>query len=95
MCGGYVGCCRCVVCITVVWGYVGCCRCVLLVCVVCATVVWGVCCRCVVSRDKLTCESAMYWQELCVHVHRAGTDCEQHLDMVLPACLRFCSYLQR
>ncbi|KAK7111031.1 condensin complex subunit 3-like [Littorina saxatilis] len=48
---------------------------------------------CLVSPDKLTCESAMYWQELCHHVHKAGTDFEEHLDMVLPACLPFCSYL--
>ncbi|XP_076461529.1 condensin complex subunit 3-like isoform X2 [Babylonia areolata] len=51
--------------------------------------------QCVIPADKLTCESAMYWRELCSYVHKAGTDYEQHLDMVLPACLNFCSYLNR
>ena len=55
----------------------------------------GVCYRCVVPMDKLTCESVVYWQELCAHVHRAGTDYEEQLDKVLPACLHFCSYLHR
>ncbi|KAL8613334.1 hypothetical protein ACOMHN_052573 [Nucella lapillus] len=49
--------------------------------------------KCVIPGVKLTCESAMYWRELCSHVHKAGTDYEQHLDMVLPACLHFCDYL--
>nr|KAG5687867.1 hypothetical protein BaRGS_007561 [Batillaria attramentaria] len=47
----------------------------------------------VVSGEKLTCESAMYWQQLCHHIRNAGTDFEEHLDMVMPACLDFCVYL--
>lgn len=47
----------------------------------------------VVKREKLTCESAMYWQELCCHVHKAGPDYEENLDMILPSCLEFCTYL--
>ena len=43
-------------------------------------------------REKLTCESSMYWQELCCYVSQAGPEYEAQLDTVLPDCLQFCSY---
>ncbi|XP_025095867.1 condensin complex subunit 3-like isoform X2 [Pomacea canaliculata] len=47
-----------------------------------------------VPEQKLSPENAMYWWLLCQHVHQAGTDYEQFLDVVLPACLPFTRYLE-
>ncbi|OWF55102.1 condensin complex subunit 3-like [Mizuhopecten yessoensis] len=43
--------------------------------------------------EKLTCESAMYWQTLCKHIHSKGTEGEEELDKVLPNCLKLCEYI--
>ncbi|XP_060066514.1 condensin complex subunit 3-like [Ylistrum balloti] len=43
--------------------------------------------------DKLTCESAMYWQTLCKYIHSKGTEGEEELEKVLPNCLKLCEHI--
>ncbi|XP_033756629.1 LOW QUALITY PROTEIN: condensin complex subunit 3-like [Pecten maximus] len=48
-----------------------------------------------IPLEKLTCESAMYWQTLCKYIHSKGTEGEIELDKVLPNCLKLCDYIRR
>ncbi|XP_071089919.1 condensin complex subunit 3-like isoform X1 [Haliotis cracherodii] len=47
-----------------------------------------------ISDDKLTCESAMYWRVLCQFVQEKGVTYEEQLDKVLPSCIVLCRYVR-
>ncbi|XP_067656291.1 condensin complex subunit 3-like isoform X2 [Haliotis asinina] len=48
-----------------------------------------------ISDDKLTCESAMYWRVLCQFVQEKGVSYEEQLDKVLPSCIVLCKYVRK
>ncbi|XP_046543346.1 condensin complex subunit 3-like isoform X2 [Haliotis rubra] len=48
-----------------------------------------------ISDDKLTCESAMYWRVLCQFVQEKGVTYEEQLDKVLPSCIVLCKYVRK
>ncbi|KAL5022801.1 hypothetical protein ScPMuIL_001956 [Solemya velum] len=47
-----------------------------------------------VPFDKLTCESSMYWQQVCKYIHSKGTEHEVYLEKVLPNCVQYTQYVQ-
>ncbi|XP_069140747.1 condensin complex subunit 3-like [Argopecten irradians] len=47
-----------------------------------------------IPMDKLTCESAMYWQTMCKYIDSKGTDGEVQLEKVLPNSIKLCEYIK-
>ncbi|XP_052249367.1 condensin complex subunit 3-like isoform X1 [Dreissena polymorpha] len=48
-----------------------------------------------VPENRLTSESALFWQVVCDYFHKMGTEGDEHLEKVLPSVVEFCGYLQR
>jgi len=55
--------------------------------------VW--CERNVMLKEKLSCESTMYWRCLCEHLRSLGTDADEFLDKVLPTGVVYARFLRR
>jgi len=46
-------------------------------------------------KEKLSCESTMYWRCLCEHLRSLGTDADEFLDKVLPTGVVYARFLRR